>query len=143
MVAITVTAHYHVSPTQLWEELRHIDHHVQWMTDAISIEFLGDQREGVNTSFRCVTKVGPLVTDDLMTITQWDDDSVMGVTHRGLITGNGTFTLKKQGDGTEITWRERLEFPWWMLGPLGAYAAKPVLRGIWSKNLRALGQIVA
>jgi hypothetical protein len=67
----------------------------------------------------------------------------MGVTHRGLITGHGTFTLKKQGEGTEITWREQLEFPWWMLGPLGAYVAKPVLRGIWSKNLRALGQIVA
>jgi hypothetical protein len=143
MVAITVSAHYHVSPAQLWEELRHIDRHVQWMTDAASIEFLGDQREGVNTSFRCVTKVGPLVTNDLMTVTQWDDDSVMGVSHRGLITGRGTLTLKKQDDGTEITWREQLEFPWWMLEPLGAYVAKPVLRGIWSKNLRALGQILA
>ena len=143
MAAITVSAHYPVSPSELWEELRHIDRHVRWMTDAVSIEFLSDQHEGINTSFRCVTKIGPLVTNDFMTITQWDDDSVMGVTHRGLITGQGTFTLKKKGDGTELTWREQLEFPWWMLGPLGAYAAKPVLRAVWSKNLRALGQVLA
>jgi hypothetical protein len=143
MATITVSAWYPASPQELWEEIRHIDRHVKWMTDAVSITFVGDQREGVGTSFRCTTKVGPFVTEDLMTITRWEEASAMGVAHRGLITGHGTFDLKKRRDGVEITWREQLEFPWWMLGPLGASLAKPVLRRIWARNLRTLGQTLA
>ena len=112
------------------------------MTDAVAITFVGDQREGVGTPFRCTTKVGPFVTEDLMTITRWREASVMGVTHRGLITGHGTFTLEQRSDGTEITWRERLIFPWWMLGPLGTSLAKLVLRRLWTRNLQSLGELL-
>ena len=84
-----------VNATVLWEELRHIDRHVQWMADAESIEFEGDQREGVGTSFRCRTKIGPFVTVDRMTITSWVERREMGVTHRGLVTGVGIFTDRK------------------------------------------------
>lgn len=142
MATITVRARYPVAPHVVWEELRHVGRHVEWMTDAVSIEFVGAQREGVGTSFRCRTKVGPLVTTDLMTITEWVEGAVMGVEHRGLITGSGTFTLQRERGGTVITWRERLTFPWWALGALGAAVAKPVLGHLWTRNLRALGRLL-
>jgi hypothetical protein len=67
----------------------------------------------------------------------------MGVRHVGVVTGTGRFTLDAVGrHHTEFTWEERLEFPWWMGGTLGAFAGAPVLRRIWTRNLRALAAVV-
>jgi hypothetical protein len=125
------------SPHVVWEELRHIERHVNWMMDAKSIDFDSDQREGVGTSFRCTTKVGPITLLDAMTITTWVDKTVMGVEHQGVVGGRGIFTLSPRGTGTLLAWRENLLFPWWMGGPLGALVASPILRAIWRKNLNA------
>ena len=137
--AITISHPMPVNATILWEELRHIDRHVQWMADAESIEFEGDQREGVGTSFRCRTKIGPFVTVDRMTITSWVERREMGVTHQGLVTGVGKFTvLDGPNDTCVLTWQESLRFPWWALGPIGATLARPVLQFVWRKNLQRL-----
>ena len=136
MSSIRVALDVDQSPTAVWEELRHIDRHVNWMSDAVRIDFLSDQREGVGTSFDCVTKVGPLVVVDRMTITSWIENSTMGVEHRGLVRGRGSFTLSSRGAKTLITWHEELFFPWWMGGTLGALVASPILAALWRKNLR-------
>ena len=113
------------------------------MADAESIEFTSSQHDGVGTSFRCRTKVGPIVLTDVMEITSWIDGSTMGVTHKGIVTGEGVFTLHDVGPDTcEIEWRETLMFPWWALGTLGAYVARPVLALIWRKNLRQLEELL-
>ena len=143
MATITCTQVFAVAPEVVWEELRQISRHVLWMHDAVSITFRGDQREGIGTSFLCVTKVGPLVTQDQMVITEWVTNEVMGVEHRGLIRGSGRFLLKPHFSGSELTWREDLRFPWWLAGQLGSFVAAPVLRAIWRSNLRALAAIVA
>ena len=140
MTTIRVVAHYPHRPEVVWDELRAIERHVTWMADARSIEFDGDQREGVGTSFRVRTAVGPLHTSDLMTITHWEPAQSMGVEHRGLVTGSGRFSLASEPSGTELTWVERLRFPWWFAGALGATVAAPVLRRIWRANLRRLGE---
>ncbi len=53
----------------------------------------------------------------------------------------GRFTLKKaRGGRTQFQWKEKLHFPRWMGGPVGAYVAKPVLAWVWRRsmaNLRA------
>lgn len=138
MARVTVSAFYPVSPGELWEELRHIDRHVTWMNDAVSITFLSDQREGVGTSFRCRTKVGPFVTEDVMTIDRWEEGEAMGVTHRGLVAGEGVFRLTAEANGTRMTWSEKLLFPWFALGPIGSTVASPILRALWKKNLENL-----
>ena len=125
-----------------WDELRHIERHVTWMSDAQRIDFHSDQREGVGTSFDCRTKIGPFTTTDVMTITRWHDEVEIGVTHRGLFTGEGDFTLTAVGDATRLTWREDLRFPWWAGGFVGATMARPVLRAIWRKNLANLARII-
>ena len=86
------------------------------------------RRRPAGTTFECDTKVGPFKLTDVMEITEWSPGKVMGVRHTGLVTGTGRFTLKKATGGrTQFQWKEKLVFPWWMGGPVGAFVSKPVL----------------
>ncbi len=138
-VGLTIDA----SPEKTWSIVEPIEHHVEWMADAESIRFTGSATRGIGTTFECVTKVGPIRLTDRMRVTEWEPNRVMGIEHRGMVTGRGRFTLRRRPRGrTRFTWNERLVFPWWMGGPVGALAAKPVLRTIWRRNLRRLKAIV-
>lgn len=142
MRTIHVEREISASVSEVWSELRLIDRHVKWMADAESITFTSEQREGVGTTFACRTKVGPIVLNDAMEITEWVDGVAMSVVHRGIVTGEGTFTLREQGTKTLIVWEETLDFPWWSGGPPGAVLARLILRMIWRGNLRRLASII-
>lgn len=130
-------------PEVVWRAVEPIERHVDWMTDAVSITFTGATRRGVGTSFDCVTRIGPFRTTDRMTITQWTPRRAMGIEHHGVVTGRGRFTLgRRRHDRTRFTWTEKLRFPWWMGGPVGALAAKPILRAVWRRNLRTLKRLI-
>jgi hypothetical protein len=127
------------SPAAVWAEVKRIDRHVEWMRDAKAIAFRGRRRTGVGTEFECVTGVGPFVTTDVLVVTEWRPRRSIGISHRGAVRGNGRLTLRRQRGGrTRFCWRERLRFPWWMGGPVGEVLARPLLRRIWSGNLRRL-----
>ena len=130
------------SPDRVWELVRDIATHVDWMHDAYSITFTGHQTEGVGTTFDCVTKIGPLRTNDRMEITSWAPGEEMGVRHSGVVTGEGRFTLRPAGDpvGSETTfaWSEQLALPWFFGGRVGEVFARPILRAVWRRNLRLL-----
>jgi carbon monoxide dehydrogenase subunit G len=130
-------------PRHVWRRLADIADHVSWMADAASIRFTGDQRSGVGTTFECETRVGPLRTLDVMEITEWRERRSMGVTHRGLVTGTGRFSLARARRGrTRLTWDEDLRFPWWLGGLIGSVLARPVLRAVWRGNLRRFAALV-
>jgi uncharacterized protein YndB with AHSA1/START domain len=138
-VGITIDA----PPAATWRVVEAIEHHVDWMADAESIRFIDGRTRGVGTTFDCVTKVGPFRLTDRMAVTEWEPQRCLGIEHRGIVTGRGRFTLRRRRGGkTRFTWSERLTFPWWMGGSVGALAAKPVLRAIWRRNLRRLKSIV-
>lgn len=130
-------------PEAVWEDLRRIGSHVEWMSDAEEIRFLTEATEGVGVRFECDTRVGPLRLTDRMEVTEWSDTEVMGIAHTGMVSGVGQFRLSAcEGPGpdraahTRFEWTESLRFPWWMGGPLGAVLARPVLRAVWTRNLR-------
>ena len=126
-----------------WQVVERIERHIDWMADADAISFVGAQRRGVGTAFDCVTKVGPVRLNDRMEVVEWEPGRRIGIEHRGVVAGRGRFTLRRRrGDRTRFTWSEQLSFLWWMGGPVGAFAAKPVLRGVWRRNLRRLKAIV-
>ena len=126
-------------PSEVWSDVRDIGSHVSWMEDAESIEFTSPAREGVGARFDCATKVGPFRLRDRMEVTEWAEGRAMGIRHRGLVTGTGRFSLRRTLRGrTRFTWEERLSFPWWLGGALGARAARPVLRRTWKRNLANL-----
>lgn len=128
-------------PEVVWEDLRHIARHREWMSDAVAIRFLSDAVEGVGVRFECDTKIGPLRLTDRMEVTEWRVNEAMAIRHTGMVSGVGRFRLTAQTDvsgeeSTCVEWTESLHFPWWMGGALGAVAAKPVLRAVWKRNLQ-------
>jgi hypothetical protein len=126
-------------PEQVWSDIEDIASHVEWMEDAVAIRFLGRARRGVGTRFECDTKIGLFRLTDVMEITSWVPAREMGVRHVGVVTGTGHFALRRASGGrTKLSWTEQLDFPWWMLGPAGALAARPVLRRVWRQNLTNL-----
>jgi carbon monoxide dehydrogenase subunit G len=140
---VVVSTHLQASPQEVWNILEPIERHVDWMADAESITFDSDQTRGAGTSFTCITKIGPIKLADRMIITEWEPARSMGVVHRGIVTGEGRFVLEPDGDGTQFVWSEHLTFPWWLVGPVGATVAGPlVLAPLWRGNLRRLSAIV-
>ena len=144
MGRIRVSIDINATTRQVWEIVEPVERHIDWMADAVAIRFQTEQRRGVGTSFFCDTKVGPIKLVDVMTITAWEPEKVMGVKHTGVVTGTGEFTLEPIGStGTRFTWTESLDFPWWLGGPFGAFVGgQIVMKAIWRRNLRKLKQLV-
>ena len=129
---------------RVWSVIEPIETHVEWMADAESITFTGEQHRGVGTRFECRTRIGPFRTNDRMVVTEWEPGRVMGIEHHGLFTGTGRFTLDRVGpDHTRFTWTETIHFPWWMGGAVGARSAEPIFRQVWRANLERLARLVA
>ncbi len=139
-VSIDIAAPVH----KVWDIVEPIERHIDWMADAVAIRFQTEQTRGTGTKFFCDTKVGPIKLVDVMTITAWEPGKVMGVTHTGVVTGTGEFTLEAiDASNTRFTWTEKLIFPWWLGGPLGALVGgQIVMKAIWRRNLRKLKKLV-
>lgn len=125
-----------------WEHLRDLESHTTWMKDALAIEFLGEQTQGVGVTMRCKTRIGPFTTNDVMDVTLWEEGRQIGVAHRGMVTGEGVFTLNAQGSATTLAWRESLHFGWLLGGLVGEIIAKPIMKRIWKANLQRFAQLV-
>ena len=144
MARLRVSTKLDATPDVVWADLADISSHVEWMRDAVAIRFTFDRQQGTGTSFDCDTKVGPFKLTDRMEITAWEPGAAMGVRHTGLVTGDGVIRLRKLRRGrTRLTWSERLVFPWWMGGPVGALAATPVLWLVWRGSMRNLRDLFA
>ncbi len=141
MARIRVSVVIPASPRQVWDDVRNISSHVEWMTDALAIRFTSERRSGTGEAFDCDTRVGPFRMTDRMEITDWEEGRMIGIRHVGWVRGTGRFTLRPARHGrTRFTWQERLQFPWWMGGPAGALVAAPIMRRIWRGNLANLRQ---
>lgn len=142
-VHITVEVEIPAPPDQVWAAVEDLSTHTEWMADAERITFVTDQRAGVGTELDCLTVVGPLRTTDRIRVTEWEPGAVMGIEHRGAVTGRGRLTLDASPGGTTFRWSEALTFPWWLGGALGEIAGKPVLIRVWRRNLTRLAASVA
>lgn len=143
MATIRVCTVIDAPPDAVWRAVEDISTHVDWMHDAVAIRFTSESTSGTGTTFDCDTKVGPFRLTDRMEITEWDPPRTMGVRHVGVVTGTGAFTIDPIGsERSGFTWRERLVFPWWMGGPIGAFFGGFVLRLVWKRNLKGLRRIV-
>ena len=142
MPRIRVSTTLPAPPAAVWASVSDLASHVEWMADAESIRFTTRRRSGVGTAMEVATKVGPLRLTDLIEVTEWRPGRAIGVRHEGIVGGTGRFTLRRRWlrpGSTRFTWEERLAFPAWLGGPLGAALAAPVLRRVWRGNLRRLG----
>jgi len=138
-VSITISR----TPAEVWGAVKDIESHTEWMKDASAIRITSQSKEGEGTRFECDTKIGPFRLVDKMTITSWRENSAMGVSHQGIVSGWGQFSLEEAGSGgTVFRWAESLQFPWYLGGQLGAFIARPILRWVWNGNLRRLKALI-
>ena len=135
MPRIEVTHWIELPRSEVWPALADLGSHVQWMQDARSLRFLGEQTSGVGTRMEVETQVGPLRTLDVIEVTEWMEGEAVGAAHRGMVRGSGLLSLRDQEAGTLVVWAEELDFPWWLGGRLTAWLAKPFLARIWRANL--------
>lgn len=143
MTRIRVDVTIDAPPDEVWSALEAVEAHVEWMAEAEAIRFRSEQRSGVGTEIECDTRIGPFTTTDVMRFTEWEPARRMGVAHTGVVSGEGCFELEDLGGGrTRFTWDEELRFPRRLGGPVTEALARPMIRGIWRKNLRRLKRIV-
>ena len=142
MARVRVRTRIDAPPRDVWRAIEDVTSHVSWMDDAVAIRLLPGPRAGVGTRFECDTRVGPFRMLDRMEVTEWRPRRTMAIRHHGLVTGSGRFTLRRHHRGTAFMWTERLRFPLWVGGPLGAVLAKPLLRRVWRRNLANLKALV-
>lgn len=138
MLRICTTVAIAAPPSVVWADVERLETHPEWMRDAVRIDFVGPARRGVGTEAVCLTRVGPLRTHDRMRVTAWEPGTRLAIEHVGAVRGTGELALTVHGSGTTVTWTERLRFPWWLAGGVGARAARPLLARIWRGNLERL-----
>ena len=126
------------SGEEVWAELERLEDHPAWMGDAESVAFLRERRRGVGTRVEVATRVGPFRNKDVIEFVVWNPPARMVVVHRGLFTGTGEFRLAPEGEGTRVVWGETIRFPWYLGGPIGAAAVRPLLRRVFRRNLENL-----
>ena len=78
---IDVAVNIELPPEQVWDYVKDIESHTDWMRDASAIRITSDSVAGKGTTFECDTKIGPFRLVDKMEITDWVDNEVMGVRH--------------------------------------------------------------
>ena len=140
---ISVETIIEASLEEVWESVANIQSHVNWMDDAVSIDFIGDRQQGIGTTFDCETKIGPFKLPDRIEITEWGESKTIGVSHKGLVSGRGRFTLLQLNPiRTTFTWEESLVFPFWMGGPLRNPIGKKILESVWKQNLKNLKELI-
>ena len=138
---VTVSVVINAPLPEVWAAAADLESHYEWMADAESIRFLTDRRRGLGTRLEVATRVGPLRTKDLMEVTEWVDHHRIGVRHTGLVTGRGLFELEPIDSGvTRFSWREQLDFPWYLGGAVTGRLASRVLTAIWKGHLQRLKQ---
>ena len=140
---IEVSTIIHKPIEVVWDEVKIMKNHVNWMQDAAKIDFISENEVGINTKMKVLTKVGPFTLNDIITVTTWEEMNSIGVVHEGIVTGEGAFYLSKNDDNsTKFQWIEDLKAPYYLGGPIAEFFGGFVLKIIWKKNLTNLKNIL-
>lgn len=128
----------------VWATLTEWELQPSWMLDAIDVEVLTAERQGVGVVIRCPTRLLGFVVDDVMRVTAWEPEQTLAVEHLGrIITGSGAFDLEPlPGDSTRVVWWEEIDPP---LGAVGEWGAStlvlPLLRRLFSRSLERFAKL--
>lgn len=142
MALLAVTTHVGASPARVWDVLLDWEGSAEWMVDATTVEVIGDQREGVGTRIRAVTRVAGAPLTDVMVVTRWEKERLIEVRHEGWpIRGVAWFEITPDGGGTRFEWAEELDPPLGPLGELGARLLRPSLERMLRASLSRFRRI--
>ena len=142
-VAIEVGATLPGPPEVVWELITDWEHQDDWMLEASDFVVLSDHREGTGVEAEATVKIGGISTRDKVRVTGWEPNRRLAISHEGWVSGRGEFHLTPLGkDRTHVFWREELEPPLGALGAMGLVGFKPLMRRIFTRDLRVLAGLV-
>jgi uncharacterized membrane protein len=132
-----VLTHIDASPHRTWDVLRDWEGSAAWMVDATSVEVLGEQRSGVGTRIRAVTRIAGFPLVDEMEVVGWEEGRLIEVMHRGRpIRGLAWFELRPSPHGgTWFEWAEELDPPLGPVGELGGVLLRPAIEWVLRRSL--------
>ncbi len=143
MARVSLTVTIHTGTADVWASVSDLASHTAWMHDATAIRFVSPATSGTGVVMDCDVKLGPFRLTDRLVVTEWVEGHAIAIRHEGAVTGTGRFVLRAAGPArTAFTWTEELDFPWWLGGPVGAAAARPVLTWTWRRNLATLRSLI-
>ena len=98
---------------------------------------------GVGGRIEGWTGIGPVGFLDTMTITEWDPPHRCVVLHTGrVVRGTGGFEVAPRSGGCRVTWWERVELPFGVVGRAGWLVLGPVTRAFFVLSLRRLKRLL-
>src|SRR5438445_2174139 len=132
------------SPERVWGLLADWEGSAAWMVDATSVVVLGDQREGIGTRVRAVTRIAGISITDVMTVSAWEPERRLEVLHEGrVIRGRAWFELSPQGSGTRLEWVEDIIPPLGRLGEIGGRVLRAPVELVLRRSLARLAALAA
>jgi uncharacterized protein YndB with AHSA1/START domain len=134
--------HIEAPLSTVWELLADWEGSAAWMVDATTVTVLGEQREGVGTRIRAVTKIAGISLTDEMEVVSWEPERLIAVMHhRYPIRGLAWFSTTPAGDGTRFEWSEELDPPLGPVGELGGLIFRPWIERVLARSAAKLKRI--
>lgn len=143
-VAVQLSATMPGPPELVWELLTDWEHQDEWMLEATDFVVTTDARVGVGVEAEATIRIAGFTTRDRIRVSHWEPARRLRIEHLGWVQGSGDILLDPTADGgTELRWHEELRCP--SLGPIGSLgllALRPVVRRIFTRDLRVLRGLV-
>lgn len=144
MAYFHVTANIEAPVERVWALLVDWEGSGAWMVDATTVEVVGEQREGVGTRVRAVTRIAGLAIEDRLVVVGWEEPRLIEIMHVGWpIRGLAWFETSAWNGGTRFDWGEELDPPLGPLGELGGLVLRRPIERVLAKSamkLKALAE---
>lgn len=127
---------------RVWELLADWEGSEAWMVDATTVEVVGEQRAGVGTKVRAVTRIAGVAIEDRLVVVAWEEPRLIAVRHVGWpIRGLAWFEISPRDGGTWFDWGEELDPPLGPLGELGGRLLRTPIERVLAKSAMKLKQL--
>jgi hypothetical protein len=137
-----VTASINAPVERVWELLADWEGSEAWMVDATTVEVVGEQRAGVGTKVRAVTRIAGVPIEDRLVVVGWEEPRLIEVMHVGWpIRGLAWFEISARNGGTWFDWGEELDPPLGPLGELGGRILRRPIERVLAKSAMKLKQL--
>jgi carbon monoxide dehydrogenase subunit G len=142
-VKLQVSAVLPGGPERVWDVVADWRRYPAWMPDVSWVRRIsGEAGVGLELDVRTKVLGVPFVTDR-MRVTAWDPPRRMAIQHEGLVSGPADWRLEPAGeDGTRFLWTEELRMPPPLIGEIGLWLYRPVLRLTFRWSMRNLAKLV-
>jgi Polyketide cyclase / dehydrase and lipid transport len=146
-VVIELAATMPGPPDVVWRLVTDWETQGDWQLEARDFVVTSTEREGVGVTAEATVSIGGITTRDVAEVVAWEPEKLLGIEHRGWVSGQGELHLtplrsSTRPDRTHVYWVERLFPPLGIAGAVGLTAFKPLMSRTFQRDLRVLQGLV-